>query len=243
MYVIIESVTTTYGQDRDIEGTLYEKITGFNAVIPRVDIGERMWILYPGRMTSRIHTTTVKEHTLDKSTMVHVVRTKNSIYTFRETGEPAKHLRLTATLYMESPLSKHFFDGEPSPNGYLYSYGKYPTKILPSVLPPWYVRGYMYKRQGYMSAKGVKHLLYVPNYTFNHLFKDDSLFISYDEAIEPTVSTDSGFRWYSGYKHVLSGSLIVDFVEAAAEYSDYDITEIMKEIEKKKAWYEEHYGK
>ena len=42
---------------------------------------------------------------------------------------------------------------------------------------------------------------------------------------------------------MLSGSLIVDFVEATAEYSDYDITEIMKKIEKKKAWYEEHYEK
>lgn len=39
----------------------------------------------------------------------------------------------------------------------------------------------MYKRRGFMSAKGVKYLFHKPNYVFNHLYKDDVLFISYDK--------------------------------------------------------------
>ena len=68
-----------------------------------------------------------------------------------------------------------------SSEGYLLSSGKYrqyKTKILPSDLPEWYVYGYFYKRHGYMSAKGIKDLAYRPQKHWNHMFKDDCLFIT-----------------------------------------------------------------
>ena len=69
------------------------------------------------------------------------------------------------------------------PEGYLFADGVYPTKVKPEDLPDWYVYGRYYKCFGYISAKDVKHMVYVPNKTFNHMFKDDMLYISYQEEI------------------------------------------------------------
>jgi len=104
-------------------------------------------------------------------------------------------------------------------------------------LPEWYVYGYLYKRHGYLSAKGVKHLIYVPNYFVeNHLHKYDMLYISYKNKIEP-YNTDHGSIWYKGYDDAVSSRLIVDFAKAAGKYSGYDVSDILKEIERKRAWY------
>jgi len=70
--------------------------------------------------------------------------------------------KTNATLYMESKtkFEKHKFNVIHDPEGYLFSEGIYRTKILPADLPEWYVYGYLYRQHGYISAKGVKHLLY-----------------------------------------------------------------------------------
>ena len=150
--------------------------------------------------------------------------------------------RIKATRYMESKIMCDRNEGlylKSNPNGELFSQGRYPTKILPSDLPEWYVYGYMYKHHGYISAKGVRQLIYVPNYAFdNHLHKDDLLFISYDAEIVPYES-ERGFKWYKNYDEVLSGYLIVKFVEAAKKYSDYNTEDIEKEIERKREFYYE----
>ena len=145
--------------------------------------------------------------------------------------------RICAKLYMETHRTRHNrkFLYEQHPEGYLYSGGRFPTKIKSEDLPPWYVQSY-----GYISARGVKHLLYKPDYTVeNHLHKYDALFISYDAEITP-VELSNGFHWYTGYDHVLDGPIIQRFINAAAQYSGYDITEISKQIEEKQKWYQEH---
>jgi len=135
--------------------------------------------------------------------------------------------QINATLYLESRISwkgKEFVVEE-TPEGYLFAYGKYRTKILATDMPEWYVYGYLYKQHGYISAKNVKHLLYVPNYTIdNHYLKYDSLFISYGEPIEPYEYSE-GRHWYKGHGHVLYGSIIVDFVKAAGKHSGYGVKE------------------
>ena len=147
--------------------------------------------------------------------------------------------RIKANLYMDSKFSIKGFKIEKSPQGFLFSEGRYRTKILPEDLPEWYVYGYLYKRHGFISAKGVKHLVYVPNYTFdNHLHKDDMLFISYGEKIEP-YKTELKSSWYKGYDHIISGHLIESFVDAAEKYSAYNVNEIRQEIKRKQAWYYE----
>jgi len=151
--------------------------------------------------------------------------------------------RIRANLYMESKIVfkrkewRHIVISDPE--GYLFAHGRYLTKILPTDLPEWYVYGYLYKRHGYISSKGVKHLLYVPNYTFdNHLHKDDTLFVSYSEKIEP-YKTEYGSIWYKGYDEVFGGHLIMEFTKAAEKHSGYDVSDILKEIQRKRAWYYE----
>jgi len=150
--------------------------------------------------------------------------------------------RINATLYMKSRIKWVRHEGFYSlsdPQGYLFSGGRYPTKILPQDLPEWFIYGYLYKQFGYISAKGVKRLVYSPNYSFdNHLHKDDFLYISYGTEIEP-YETEWKSTWYKGYDHLVYGSMIIDFVDAAEKYSDYDVQDIRCEIAKKRAWYEE----
>ena len=149
--------------------------------------------------------------------------------------------RIKANCYMTSKIiyDKEGLYAKEDPGGYLFAQGKYRTKILPKDLPEWYVAGYMYKRHGHISAKGVKDLLYKPNYSFsNHLHKYDTLLISYNEKIVP-YKDEHSFSWYKGYDDALGGNCLVEFVKAAGKYSGYAVDEIQKEIEKKRKWYYE----
>ena len=143
--------------------------------------------------------------------------------------------KFNSNLYMTNKFLMKEFCPEDDPQGFLFSNGKYRTKILPEDLPEWYVYGYLYKQHGYISAKGVKHLLYTPNYFVeNHLHKYDTLFISYEKEIKP-YQTEWNSSWYEGYEYAIGGSLIKTFVDAAGKYSDYDVRDIQKEIERKQS--------
>ena len=147
--------------------------------------------------------------------------------------------RIRATLYMESKVKMKPFSVEHDPSGFLFAQGKYRTKILPADLPEYFVYGYIYKRHGYISAKDIKHILYIPNYTLeNHLHKYDMLYISYESKIEP-YQTEMEFTLYKGYDHVMDGSLIVEFVNAVEKYSDCSVCDIKQELKRKQAWYYE----
>ncbi|MEL7657084.1 MAG: hypothetical protein AAGU75_14400, partial [Bacillota bacterium] len=148
--------------------------------------------------------------------------------------------RLNAHLYMESKIK--YVHNEPiilkNENGYLYAHGRYSTKILKQELPEWYIYCYIYHRYGYISAKGVKELRYVPNYVFdNHLYKDDVLYISYSGKIN--CQPGAPFNLYTGYDEFLSGPCSVSFTEAVGRYSGYDVSAILAEMDAKKQWYEE----
>lgn len=148
--------------------------------------------------------------------------------------------RFASTLYLSmrrNPRTKEF---ESNAEGFLYAKGIYPTKILPKDLPEWYVKGWIHRQDGYISAKGIKHLLYKPNYQTEHRNKDDFLFISYNAPIEPDASDMHGI-WFHGYDHVVCGNIIVDILHAAQKYSNYDINDMIREVAKKEAWYQEHY--
>ena len=68
------------------------------------------------------------------------------------------------------------------------------------------------------------------------------LFISYGIEIE-SYKTEMGSTWYKGYDHIVGGRLLVEFVEAAEKFSNYDVREIRQEIERKQAWYYERNPK
>lgn len=133
---------------------------------------------------------------------------------------------------------RHYF--EDSPDGALFSQGRYPTTITEKDLPEHFVPGYLYRKHGFLSAKGVKDLCYRRTRYTNHLFKDDSLFVSYDQPIHEVVR--DGFHDYEGYDYVISGWMIVNFIKAVDRYSDFDTTPIKRQINDKLTWYHENWS-
>ena len=117
-------------------------------------------------------------------------------------------------------------------NNCLYSNLKYPTKITPEDLPEWFVKGRYYKNHGFLSAKGVVDLAYKPNNWINHMFRDDSLYISFNKPIrEVEVDSIVGKRMdFTDYDYVIDGTYAIDFVAAVKKYSDFDTTEIENAI-------------
>lgn len=126
-------------------------------------------------------------------------------------------------------------------NETLFSEGIYPTKLTAEDMPEWYVYGRYYKQWGYLSAKGVKSLVYEPNRFSNHMFKDDFLYISYSDPIVLASDRQPGGFKYTGFDEYIFGSVIVRFLRAAERYSDYDITVIKAQIEEKRLWFKESY--
>ena len=134
-----------------------------------------------------------------------------------------------------------------SNDGTLFS-GQRKTKILAQDLPDWYVYGRYYKRWGYMSTKGITDMLYVPTKFSNHYLKDDCLYISYGGKIrEAELSQDGSlYEKYTGFDERIWGSEIIGILKGARLYSNYDISEFIKQLQHKKEWliseYPEAFG-
>lgn len=127
-----------------------------------------------------------------------------------------------------------------NPNGYLYSKAKYNTKIKPEDLPEWYIYGRFYKRFGYLSAKGVVDLYYIPNKTFNHFLRDDNLIISYKDKIDKSIQHAHHFFWEDGIVSA-DGSDIITMLKAIRKYSNIDITKFIEQIKDKSQWFKENF--
>lgn len=146
--------------------------------------------------------------------------------------------RITSPYYTFEKIGIDYFGRNTKlPNECLYSKGMYATKITESDLPEWYVDGIIYKRYGFLSTKGVKQMVYKPRY-MNHLYRDDCLYVSF--ADEPAIEMDK-HGYYEGYDLVVSGHMILRFIEAAKKYSNYDISELETALKEKEKWYAEKY--
>lgn len=121
-------------------------------------------------------------------------------------------------------------------DGYLFSQAIYPTKIKAEDLPEWYMYGRYYKCFGYLSAKGVVDMKYVPSRYSNHFLKDDFLFISYNSMISENPEANSVIDMYTSYDERINGNEILDFLKAAKRHSEYDISGIVQQIQDKADW-------
>ena len=130
------------------------------------------------------------------------------------------------------------YDRPSDPNGFLFADGRYRTRILPSDLPQWYIRVYIYREYNYLSAMGVKHLVYKPNYFTEHRFKDDALYISFGSEITRSSNRGLGFE---GYDFVLFGPSIPAYVQAVRQHSGLDTSIIEEKIVAKERWFQENY--
>ena len=230
--------------DNAVENMRFEDLRGFVCFVPSVIVGEPLIIKYSNAIHVRHSSSQITKCEIDDTTGIYTVETSDENFELQdlEHKRPKRRKRIASTLYMESRIRHNPLRMEYDPDGHLFADGQYKTKIYASDLPEYFVYGYMYKRHGFISAAGVKHMLYVPNYVFNHRYKDDTLYISYDAPIQATA-TERGLKLYEGWEHALSGRLIVEYVDAAAKHSGYDVADIRRELQRKSDWYDETFGK
>lgn len=140
------------------------------------------------------------------------------------------------------------------PNGLLYDIGddtvlsvsaktgrRYPTNFIPADIHE--NKNYLYGRWqgifGYIRLTGVKELIYKPNMFVNHVFKDDTLYVSYHK--EPMILQKNPWgSWYSGYDFCLSSLDMVEFLY----HCDYNAEKkkiIMDAIERKVDYYNDKF--
>lgn len=174
------------------------------------------------------------------------------------------NIKLRGNLYRSGKYKYTRAEGrryEYAPEGYLYNGANRLVRVTEEDLPEWYIHVYVWKTMGWLNAKGVKYLVYEPNYIHNHIYKDDLLYVSYQEPIVvdakhyvnmnmpvPAMPKhNSGFRrslWYKGYDYILSGPDIVAFAEGVKKYSPgaiKDIDDIITEMKNKPEWFKEAY--
>lgn len=143
-----------------------------------------------------------------------------------------------------------------APISYYYNLTGRIIQIDDKEFPEWYLPVYIYHTHGWIRAKGVKYLIYSPNYLVNHLYKDDFLYISYDKPIVvderyykshgcevPDPKENPGRQlWYTGYNLLLYGPDIVSFAKAVKKYSCVEgIDEILERMDDKVEWFRETY--
>jgi hypothetical protein len=150
--------------------------------------------------------------------------------------------RLNSYLYTKGKFGRRYREALDVDNPFLYSRGRYPTKITPEDLTEDYIEifsrviSYM---TGYVKTSGIVDMVYEPA-RFNHMFKDDYLTISYKEKLRKETGT-YGFTRYVNYDISICGNFIVDIVLAAEIYPDYDTSEIRRQIEEKRIWFRDKY--
>ena len=147
----------------------------------------------------------------------------------------AKHI--TAKFYTRGKFGKRLRETVDTDNPYLYSLGRYPTKIKHEDLPNDYIEFHsrsIWYMTGYLKTSGVVDIGYTWA-RFNHLFKDDYVYLSYKEPLK-LESDDWGFRRYTNYDVCICGNDIIDIVLAVEKHSNCDTSFVRSEIEKKRIW-------
>lgn len=148
-----------------------------------------------------------------------------------------KGKRIGVNVYTQGKFGKAFREILDTENPFLYSDGRYPTKLTAADLPEDYIEIHsrvIWYMKGFLKTAGITDLKY-RWVRENHLFKDDYIYISYHGPLRETTN-HWGFKNYEGYDVCVCGNDIVDIVLAAEKYSGFDTSEVRAEIEKKRVW-------
>ena len=145
--------------------------------------------------------------------------------------------RINSFIYTNGKFGKGWRETCDTDNEFLYSHGRYPTKITADDLPEDYLKinsRAIWYMDGYLKTSGIVDM----KYTWvkeNHLFKDDYIYISYKEPLCAEANRRV-YLHYTNYDVCVCGNDIVDIVLAAEKYSGFDTAEVRAEIEKKRVW-------
>lgn len=126
-------------------------------------------------------------------------------------------------------------------NEYLYSKGRYPTKIKKEDLPKDYTEfqsRVIWYMTGYLKTSGIVDIDY--KYTkINHLFKDDYLYISYDEKLKKEKNRFGSMKIVN-YDFCVCGEDIIPILFEIEKNSRVDTTKVRNKIKEKFEWWKEN---
>ena len=145
--------------------------------------------------------------------------------------------RISANLYTHGKFGRRVREIVDTDNPFLYSCGRYLTKITPDDLPEDYIKIHsraIWYMNGYLKTSGIVDMYY----TYckeNHLFKDDYIYLSYDKKLH-LETTQWGYVDIVDYDVCICGNDIIDIVLAAEKYSGIDTSAVRARIEEKRIW-------
>ena len=153
-----------------------------------------------------------------------------------------KRKQLRSNWYTEGKFGEKYREILDTNNKYLYSQGRYHTKIKKEDLTEDYVKfksRAIWYMTGYIRTSGVVDI----GYTYikeNHLFKDDYLYISYKEKLK-FEENKLGTLQYVNYDMSICGNSIIPILLAIEVNSNVDINIVKEKIYEKVEWYKNNY--
>jgi hypothetical protein len=145
--------------------------------------------------------------------------------------------RIVANLYTCGKFGRGWRETLDCDNPFLYSEGRYPTKITRDDLPEDYLEIHsrsIWYMTGYLKMSGIVDM----DYRWimeNHLLKDDAVYLSCSERLR-TEMDRWGFENIVNYDVRICGNDVINIVLAAEKYSGLDTSGVRAKIEEKRIW-------
>ena len=146
--------------------------------------------------------------------------------------------RINANFYTKGKFGRSFRETVNTDNEYLYSMGYYPTKIRAGDLPKDYIKFQsrtIWYMTGYLKTSNVQDVYYI-YLKENHLFKDDYLYISYNNKLKIEKSK-YGTEDCIDYDFCICGGDIIPILFEIEKNSQVNTTKVRNKINEKFEWW------
>ena len=146
--------------------------------------------------------------------------------------------KINANFYTKGKFDRGFRETVNTDNEYLYSMGHYPTKIREEDLPKDYIKFQsrtIWYMTGYLKTSNVQDVYYI-YLKENHLFKDDYLYISYNNKLKMKKSK-YGTEDCIDYDFCICGGDIIPILFEIEKNSQVNTTKVRNKINEKFEWW------
>lgn len=150
--------------------------------------------------------------------------------------------KINANWYTTGKIDRRNWQINKDENGYLYSEGRYLTKIKKDDLPTDYIEIHsrtIWYMDGFIKTSGVKDLFFEYRKD-NHFLKNDYLYISYDKKIEE-VKDEYGNDEVRYFDFIICGGDVLSILLNIEKNSSIDTTIVKNKINEKFRWWKDNY--
>lgn len=153
--------------------------------------------------------------------MKHTINLKSNLYTFGKFGKALLEVLDTQNLYDRGKIKAKITADDINPDDYCRIHCR----------DIWYM-------DGFLRTSNIRHIAYQPAH-LNHLFKDDTLYISYERPIKP--SNDTTLITFNGADFHISGNDIINIVNHAEKHGlpdlQHELQHVKTEMRQKVEWF------